>query len=60
MSRRILFNDTRFADQQLRQLGEVDSQPVRPVLGQHIGRRAAAGLNLIVEIAELLPVPILR
>ena len=42
--------------QQLRHLGEIDRQPPRLVLGEQIGRRASAGLDLIVEIAKLLSV----
>ncbi len=38
------------AGAQLRQLGEIDRQPPRPVPGQQLGRRAPTGLVLEIEI----------
>jgi hypothetical protein len=42
--------------QQLRQLGEVNREPPRLVLGEQIGGFAPADLLLEIEIAEPLPV----
>ena len=48
-----MFKDTRFADQQVKQLGEVNRQSPRLVLGPQIGGRAPAGLILELEIGKL-------
>ena len=41
--------------QQLRQLGEVNRQPPRLVLGQQIGGRAPAGLMIEIDVSQGLP-----
>jgi hypothetical protein len=46
--------------QQIGQLRDVRSNPPRLVFGEQLGRRASAGLFLVIKIAELLAAAVLH